>query len=108
MRALIYDPAARQSLRLAEVSEPQPRTSQALIDVAAVSSNFGEIAFWAGSKPGHVSGRDAAGAGAHVIASVGSEARAEGLRELGAAEIVYGPENLPAWLRARFVHARSF
>lgn len=36
----------------------------------------------------------AARAGAEVIASVGSPARARGLRELGAAEIVIGPENL--------------
>ncbi|GAA2618971.1 zinc-binding dehydrogenase [Actinomadura fulvescens] len=36
----------------------------------------------------------AARAGAHVVASAGSAARAEGLRELGAAEIVLGPENL--------------
>ncbi|MFI0451187.1 zinc-binding dehydrogenase [Actinomadura sp. 6N118] len=36
----------------------------------------------------------AARAGAHVVASAGSPARAEGLRELGAAEIVIGPENL--------------
>ncbi|MEV0828503.1 zinc-binding dehydrogenase [Nonomuraea rubra] len=36
----------------------------------------------------------AARAGAHVIASAGSPARAAGLRELGAAEIVIGPENL--------------
>ncbi|MEU8798248.1 zinc-binding dehydrogenase [Spirillospora sp. NPDC048819] len=36
----------------------------------------------------------AARAGAHVIASVGGPARAEGLRELGAAEIVRGPENV--------------
>ncbi|GAA2397349.1 zinc-binding dehydrogenase [Nonomuraea africana] len=36
----------------------------------------------------------AARAGAHVIASVGGPARADGLLELGAAEVVIGPENL--------------
>jgi NADPH:quinone reductase len=36
----------------------------------------------------------AACAGAQVVASAGSPARAQGLRELGAAEIVFGPENL--------------
>jgi NADPH:quinone reductase-like Zn-dependent oxidoreductase len=36
----------------------------------------------------------AAQKGAHVIASVGSPARGEGLRELGAAEIVIGPAGL--------------
>jgi len=38
----------------------------------------------------------AAHAGAHVIASVGSHARGEGLRELGAHEIVIGPQNITA------------
>jgi NADPH:quinone reductase-like Zn-dependent oxidoreductase len=38
----------------------------------------------------------AAHAGAHVIASVGSHARGEGLRELGADEIVIGPRNVTA------------
>lgn len=38
----------------------------------------------------------AARAGAHVIASVGSPARGEGLRELGAAEIVIGPGQVGA------------
>lgn len=36
----------------------------------------------------------AARAGAHVIASVGGPARADGLRELGAAEIVFGPSRV--------------
>ncbi|MEV4170765.1 zinc-binding dehydrogenase [Nonomuraea sp. NPDC049709] len=36
----------------------------------------------------------AARAGAQVVASAGSPARARGLRELGAAEIVFGPEHL--------------
>lgn len=36
----------------------------------------------------------AAQAGAHVIASVGSHSRGEGLRELGADEIVIGPQNI--------------
>ncbi|QRN81676.1 MAG: zinc-binding dehydrogenase [Nocardiopsis sp. BM-2018] len=38
----------------------------------------------------------AALAGAEVVASVGGPHRAEGLRELGAAEIVFGPEKLSA------------
>ncbi|MCX5358184.1 zinc-binding dehydrogenase [Streptomyces sp. NBC_00124] len=38
----------------------------------------------------------AAHAGAHVIASVGSHARGEGLRALGAAEIVTGPQHITA------------
>jgi NADPH:quinone reductase len=190
MRALIYDPASPQSLRLGEAPEPEPRESEVLIEVASVSFNFGEIAYRGNSKPGDVSGWDAAGvavqaaadgsgppvgarvvsfgwtgawaelravdaaelaivpetvdlglaaalpvagvtalqalrrlgpvvgrrvlvtgasggvgrfavqlaagAGAHVIASVGGPERAAGLSELGAAEIVIGPENLSA------------
>ncbi|MFI7698137.1 zinc-binding dehydrogenase [Nonomuraea sp. NPDC049480] len=186
MRALIYDPAAAHRLRLGEAEDPAPAPGQALIQVTAVSFNFGEIAFRpADGKPGHVSGWDAAGvvvqaaadgsgpaagtrvatfgwsgawaesravdtgnlavvpddvdlgraaalpvagatalqalrrlgpvigrrvlitgasggvgryavqlaarAGAHVIASVGGPSRVGGLRELGAAEIVFGP-----------------
>ncbi|MGK5672883.1 zinc-binding dehydrogenase [Micromonospora sp. URMC 106] len=189
MQALIYDPAAPHRLRLGAAPDPVPTAGQALVRVAAVSLNFGEIAFRpTDGQVGHVSGWDAAGvvvraaddgsgpavgtrvvtfgwagawaelravdtnnlaavpegvdlglasalpvagvtalqavrrlgpligrrvlitgasggvgryatqlaarAGAHVIASVGSLARAEGLRELGAAEIVVGPANL--------------
>jgi NADPH2:quinone reductase len=189
MQALIYDPAAPHRLRLGEAPDPVPTPSQALIKVAAISFNFGEIAYRSpDGKPGHVSGWDAAGvvvqaaadgsgpaagthgvtvawagawapllaaatadlavvpdsvdlgaagalpvagvtalqavrrlgplngrrvlitgasggvgryavqlaalAGARVIASVGGPARAQGLRELGAAEIIIGPENL--------------
>ena len=39
-------------------------------------------------------------AGAHVIASVGSEARAEGLRELGADEVTVGVDQVPSGLYA--------
>ncbi|MEU4572345.1 zinc-binding dehydrogenase [Nonomuraea sp. NPDC023979] len=186
MRALVYDPAAPHRLSLGQAPDPEPTPRQALVEVAAVSFNYGEIAFRpADGRPGHVSGWDAAGvvvrpaadgsgppagtpvvtfgwsgawaelravdtdelavvpdgvdlgtaaalpvagvtalqavrllgslvgrrvlvtgasggvgryavqlaarAGASVVASVGSPARGEGLRELGAAEIVVGP-----------------
>lgn len=185
MRALIFN----SDLTFGVVPDPVPTPSQALVEVAAVSLNFGEIAYRsADAGPGYVPGWDAAGvvvqaaadgsgpaagtrvvtfgwsgawaelravntaelavvpegvdlgsaaalpvagvaalqavrrlgpltgrrvlvtgasggvgryavqlaarAGAHVVASVGGLARAEGLRELGAAEIVVGPENL--------------
>lgn len=185
MRALIFNP----DLSFTVVPDPVPMPSQALVQVAAFSLNFGEIAYTSANvRPGHVPGWDAAGvvvqaaadgsgpavgarvvtfgwsgawaelravdtaelavvpeavdlglagalpvagvaalqavrrlgtlagrrvlvtgasggvgryavqlaarAGAHVVASAGSPARAEGLRELGAAEIVIGPENL--------------
>ncbi|RJL31934.1 zinc-binding dehydrogenase [Bailinhaonella thermotolerans] len=185
MRALTFNP----DLSFADVPDPVPAPSQALIRVAAFSLNFGEIAYRSATpRPGHVPGWDAAGvvvraaadgsgpaagtrvvtfgwsgawaelravdtselavvpdsvdlglaaalpvagvtalqavrrlgpvtgrrvlvtgasggagryavqlaarAGAHVVASVGGPARAEGLRELGASEVVFGPENL--------------
>ncbi|XVQ06513.1 zinc-binding dehydrogenase [Spirillospora sp. CA-255316] len=189
MQALIHDPATPHRFRLGVVPDPVPAASQALVRVAAVSFNFGEIAFApVDAQPGHVHGWDAAGvivqaasdgsgpaagtrvvtfgwsgawaqlravdtgdlavvpdgvdmgqaaalpvaavtalqalrrlgsligrrvlitgasggvgryavqlaarAGAHVIASVGGPARAEGLRELGADEIVFGPSKI--------------
>lgn len=189
MRALVHDPHAPAQLSLAEAPDPTPGPGQALIEVAAISFNFGEIRYRsAGTRPGYISGWDAAGvvvepaadgsgpakgtrvvsfgwggawaelravdtaelavvpdgvdlgtasalpvagvtalqalrrlgsvigrrvlitgasggvgrfavqlaalAGAHVIASVGGPARAEGLRELGADEIIYGPAEL--------------
>lgn len=191
MRALVHDPTAAGQLRLDAVPDPKPTAAQALIEVSAISLNFGELAYRSPrTRPGYVSGWDAAGvirqpaadgsgpaagtrvvsfgwggawaelravdtselavvpdsvdmgaasalpvagvtalqacrrlgsvlgrrvlitgasggvgrfavqlaalAGAHVIASVGSEARAEGLRELGADEIVLGPDKLSA------------
>lgn len=183
MQALTFNP----DLSLGTVPDPVATPSQALVGVAAVSLNFGEIAFrsaqarhvpgwdaagvivreaadgsgpavgtrvvtfgWSGAwaelravdtaelavvpenldlglaaalpvagvtalqavrRLGQVKGRRvlvtgasggvgrfavqlAARAGAHVIASVGSPARAEGLRDLGAAEIVFGSGNV--------------
>jgi NADPH2:quinone reductase len=191
MRALVYDPGAPAGLRLGDAPDPVPQRSQALVDVRAISLNFGELTYLGQQrKPGEVPGWDAAGvvsqpaadgsgppagarvvtfgwqgawaeqravdvtelavvpdhvdlgaasalpvagvtalqalrrlgavigrrvlvtgasggvgrfavqlaarAGAHVIASVGSPARGEGLRELGADEVVVGLENVIA------------
>ncbi|MFD5084591.1 zinc-binding dehydrogenase [Kitasatospora sp. NPDC058406] len=191
MKALVHDPNAPRQLSFAEVPDPKPGPGQALIEVGAVSFNFGEIVYRSpDTPPGTVPGWDAAGVvvrsaddgsgppvgarvvtfgwggawarlrvvdtaelavvpdavdlgtasalpvagvtalqavrrlgsvlgrrvlvtgasggvgrfavqllalgGAHVVASVGGPARAEGLRELGAAEIVHGPEELTA------------
>ncbi|MEU8777938.1 zinc-binding dehydrogenase [Streptomyces sp. NPDC048606] len=191
MHALVHDPNAPMQLALHEAPDPAPRPGQALVEIAAISFNYGEIAYRSPrTRPGYVSGWDAAGvvvrpaedgsgppagtrvvtfgwggawarlravdtaelavvpdavdlglaaalpvagvtalqacrrlgsvlgrrvlvtgasggvgryavqlaalAGAHVVASVGSPARAEGLRELGAAEIIGGPTKLTA------------
>lgn len=62
MHALIYDPHAPQGLRLGEAPDPRPRPHEALVEVAAVSFNFGEIAFRSPNlPPGTVTGWDAAG-----------------------------------------------
>lgn len=62
MRALVYDPEARHGLRLGEAPEPEPRSSQALVEVRATSLNFGEVAFLRDRhQPGAVAGWDAAG-----------------------------------------------
>ncbi|TGA95277.1 zinc-binding dehydrogenase [Streptomyces sp. MZ04] len=185
MRALVFTP----DLTFADVPDPIPAADQVLVEVAAVSLNFGEVAYRSSApRPSHVPGWDAAGvvaraaadgsgpavgtrvvtfgwsgawaerravstadlavvpadvdlaltaalpvagvtafqalrrlgpiegrrvlvtgasggvgrfavqlaaqAGAHVVASVGGPQRAAGLRELGAAETVVGPEGL--------------
>jgi len=62
MRALIYDPTSPRGLRLGVAPEPEPSASQALVEVHAVSLNFGELAFMDKMRrPGEVPGWDAAG-----------------------------------------------
>lgn len=62
MRALIHDPAAPRGLRLGEAPDPVPADGQALVEVRAISFNFGELAYLAGNhRPGDVPGWDAAG-----------------------------------------------
>ncbi len=62
MRALIHDPGSPQGLRLGEVPDPQPGPSEALVQVAATSLNFGEAAFLSDRhEPGAVPGWDASG-----------------------------------------------
>ncbi|MEU4249293.1 zinc-binding dehydrogenase [Amycolatopsis sp. NPDC026612] len=117
MRALVHDPAAPAGLRIADTEPPVATDSQVLVEIQAVSLNFGELAYLTRQRrPGEVPGCDAAGivvrpaadgsgasggvgrfavqlaahAGAEVIASVGSTARGDGLAELGAAEVVVG------------------
>ena len=62
MHALIHDSRAPQGLRLDEVPDPRPRPHEALVEVAAVSFNYGELAYRSPDiPPGHVSGWDTAG-----------------------------------------------
>jgi NADPH:quinone reductase len=60
--ALVHDPAAPHGLRFADVPAPSPAGHQALVETAAVSLNFGEVAFLSAMRrPGEVPGWDAAG-----------------------------------------------
>ena len=57
MKALIFDPNVRRGLCLADVAEPKPAARQALVEVHAISLNFGELAFLEHMhKPGDVPG----------------------------------------------------
>ncbi|MEV6276292.1 zinc-binding dehydrogenase [Nocardia sp. NPDC051832] len=58
MRALLNGP---EGLYLAAAPDPRPRADQALVTVAAVSLNFGEIAYRSATSGTRVSGWDAAG-----------------------------------------------
>jgi NADPH:quinone reductase-like Zn-dependent oxidoreductase len=62
MRALIHDPAAPHGLRLSDLPDPVPGPGEALVEVAATSLNFGEVAFLGNHQPvGGVPGWDASG-----------------------------------------------
>ncbi len=62
MRALLFDPDAPQGLELGETSDPEPGRSEALIEVAATSLNFADVAFLRDRQvPGAVPGFDASG-----------------------------------------------
>ena len=62
MRAMVVDQASPHRLRLAEVAEPVAGPDEALVRVAAVSINYGEVAFGLPNAPaGSVLGYEAAG-----------------------------------------------
>src|SRR5262245_14350344 len=62
MRALLHDPDSPHGLRLGDAPEPEPGPSEALVEVAATSLNFGEVTFLRERHgPGAVAGWDAAG-----------------------------------------------
>ncbi|MGZ4287695.1 MAG: zinc-binding dehydrogenase [Solirubrobacteraceae bacterium] len=62
MRALVHDPDTPHGLRLGEAPDPELGPSDALVQVAATSLNFGEVAFLRERvAPGAVAGWDASG-----------------------------------------------
>jgi NADPH:quinone reductase len=61
MRAVVVEPEASGRLSVAEVQEPDPAPSEALVRVAAVSLNRGEVRRAEWSEPGFRPGWDLAG-----------------------------------------------
>lgn len=62
MEALVHDPDVAGGLRLVEVAEPEPAPGQALVEIRAVSLNFGELKYLPRNRrPGEIPGWDAAG-----------------------------------------------
>jgi NADPH:quinone reductase len=99
MRALIFDPSAQRGLRFGELAAPNPAPSQALVEVHAISLNFGELAFLPRMRQlGEVPGWDAAG----VV--VRSAADGSGPKE-GARVSTFGWSG--AWAERRAVDTRE-
>lgn len=61
MRAVLADPKAPGHLALAEAPDPVPLSSQALVDIKAISLNLGEVRRARRSEPGAHLGWDLAG-----------------------------------------------
>src|ERR687893_1271499 len=61
IKAVVVDPDAPNRLALADVEEPSPTPSEALVRVAAVSLNRGEVRRAESSEPGFRPGWDLAG-----------------------------------------------
>ncbi len=90
MRAMVVDPQAPGRLVMKEVPDPQPASSEALVQVKAISLNLGEVRGVAGAQAGTRLGWDLAGVvvqaaadgsgphqGERVVGFVGSGAWAE-------------------------------
>ena len=81
MRALIARPSAPSGLELAELDDPTPAASEALVEVRAVSLNRGEARYLPRRQEGTVHGWDVAG----VVRSAAADGSgpAEGARVVG-------------------------
>jgi NADPH:quinone reductase len=113
MRALVHNPGGAELLELGEAPAPEPTPGQALVQVAAISLNFGEVAFLRDRHvPGRVAGWDAAGvvlapakdgsgppAGARVVTFGWSGGWAE-LRAVDVAELAVVPDGVELFAAA--------
>ena len=79
MRAVVVDPESKAMLSVAEVEEPEPGPSEALVRVAAVSLNRGEVRRAEAAEPGVRPGWDLAG----TVERPASDGPGEGARVVG-------------------------
>ncbi|WOJ91290.1 zinc-binding dehydrogenase [Methylocapsa polymorpha] len=107
MKALIFDPSAPHGLCFGKVDQPEPTAGQALVEVHALSLNWGELVFLNHMhKLGDVPGWDAAGvvaraaangsgppAGTRVVTAGWNGAWAE-LRAVDTTELAPVPDNV--------------
>lgn len=94
MRALIADAQADGGVRLGEAPDPSPAPNEALVEVKAVSLNYGELRDSRGLTPGTIPGWDAAG----VVLSAAADGSGP---EAGTPVVTFGPH--PAWAQLRAV-----
>jgi NADPH2:quinone reductase len=79
MRAVVVDPESRARLSVAEVEKPEPGPSEALVRVAAVSLNRGEVRRAEAAEPGFRPGWDLAG----TVERPAADGPGEGARVVG-------------------------
>jgi NADPH:quinone reductase len=100
MRAVVVDPESKARLSVADVAEPEPGPSEALVRVAAISLNRGEVRRAEAAEPGFRPGWDLAGTVERSAAGGPREgARVVGFLPSGAwAELAAVPTNALAEL----------
>ena len=79
MHAVVVDPESKARLSVAEVEEPEPGPSEALVRVAAISLNRGEVRRAEAAEPGFRPGWDLAG----TVERAATEGPGEGARVVG-------------------------
>jgi hypothetical protein len=102
MRALVHDPGATQGLRLGEAPDPEPGHADVVVEVAATSLNFVDVAFLRERvRPGAVTGHDARGRCSPRRPTAPGRRRAPGWRpSAGRARGRSGAPSIPASWRS--------